>query len=86
MTGQFCVHHFLTLADQTFENVVESELKQGQVVNSSCFRMLLDMVKLSLIKAESSKAKFSLSLFVLFSCCSRYVAFVELIHLNDLLV
>ena len=31
------------------------------------------------------KAQLSLSLFVLFSCRSRYIAFVELIHLDDLL-
>ena len=30
-------------------------------------------------------AQFSLSLFVLYSGCSRYIAFVELIHLDDLL-
>ena len=29
--------------------------------------------------------RISLSSFVLFSCCSRYVAFVEFIHLNDLI-
>ena len=37
-------------------------------------------------KSECGTAKLSLSLFVLFSSCSWYVAFVELIHLNDLLV
>ena len=35
-------------------------------------------------KSECSIAQLRLSLFILFSCCSRYVAFVELIHLNDL--
>ena len=60
-------------------------LKQDRVFNSSGFKMLLDMVKLSLIKSECSTAQLSLSLFVLFFCCNRYVAFVELINLNDLL-
>ena len=36
-------------------------------------------------KSESDTAQLSLSLFVLLYCCSRYVAFVELIHHNDLL-
>ena len=35
--------------------------------------------------SECSTDQLSLSLFVLLSKCSRYVAFVELIHLNDLL-
>ena len=35
--------------------------------------------------AELGQAQLNHSLFVLCSCCSRYVAFVELIHLNDLL-
>ena len=38
------------------------------------------------LKSECGTGKLSLSLFVLFSCCSRYVAFFNLIHLNDLLV
>ena len=38
------------------------------------------------LKSECGTAKLSLPLFVLFSCCSRYVAFVDLINLNDLLV
>ena len=50
--------------------------KQDQVVNSLGSKMLL----------EFGIAQLSLSLCVLFSCCSRYVAFLELIHLNDLLV
>ena len=36
-------------------------------------------------KSKCVTAKLSLSLCVLFSWCSWYVAFVELIHLNDLL-
>ena len=36
-------------------------------------------------KSVCGTVKLSLSLFVLFSCCSCYVAFVKLIHLNDLL-
>ena len=35
--------------------------------------------------SECGTAQLSLPLFVLCSCCSRYVVFVELIHLNDLL-
>ena len=34
---------------------------------------------------ECGTTQFSLVLFVLYSCCSRSVAFVKLIHLNDLL-
>ena len=37
------------------------------------------------LKSEFGTAKLSLPLFVWFSCCSRYVVFVKLIHLNDLL-
>ena len=51
------------------------EKKQDRVVNPSGFKMLL----------ECRTALLSLSLFVLFSCCSRYVAFVKLIDLNGLL-
>ena len=36
-----------------------------------------------LFSSECSTAQFSHLLFVSFSCCSRYVAFVELIHLSD---
>ena len=61
-------------------------VKQDRVVNSSGFKMLLDMVvKLSLTKSECGTAQLTLSLFVLLSCCNRFVVFVELIHLNDLL-
>ena len=35
--------------------------------------------------SECGTAQLSLSLFILFSYCSRYVAFVKLINLNDLL-
>ena len=35
--------------------------------------------------SEGETAQPSLLLFAFFSCCSRYVTFVELIHLNDLL-
>ena len=35
-------------------------------------------------KPECGTAQLSHLLIVLFSCCSRYVAFFELIHLNDL--
>ena len=38
------------------------------------------------LKSKCGAAKLSLPLFVLFSCYSRYVAFVELIDLNVLLV
>ena len=35
--------------------------------------------------SECGPAQYSLLLLVFHSCCSRYVAFVELIHLEDLL-
>ena len=38
------------------------------------------------LKSECGTAKLSLPLFVLFSCLSRYVVFVEHILLNDILV
>ena len=38
------------------------------------------------LKSECVTAKLSLPIFNLFSCCSRYVVFVELIDLNALLV
>ena len=37
------------------------------------------------LKSKCGTAKLSLPLFLLFSCCSRYVAFVKLIHFNFLL-
>ena len=43
------------------------------------------MIQLGTDKFKCGTAHLSLSLFVLFSCFSIYVAFVELIHLNDLL-
>ena len=38
------------------------------------------------LKSECGTAKFSLPFFVLFSCCSRYVVFVGLIHIDDHIV
>ena len=38
-----------------------------------------------LFNSACGTAKLSHPLFVLFSCCTRYVAFFELIHLNDLI-
>ena len=37
----------------------------------------------SLLRSECSIAQLSLQLFVIFSCCSRYVGFFDLIHVND---
>ena len=48
---------------------------QDRGVNSLGYKMLL----------EFGIAQLSLSLCVLFSCCSRYVAFIDVIHLDDLL-
>ena len=48
--------------------------------------LLLLMTLSMLLKSECGTAKLSLPLFFLFSWCSRYVAFVEVINLNVLLV
>ena len=39
----------------------------------------------SFFRSECGIVQFTLVLFVLFSCCSSYVGFIDLVHLNDLI-
>ena len=50
-------------------------------MTSSSMRFL----KSNFSNSKCGTAQIRLLLFVFYSCCNRYVAFVELIHLNDLL-
>ena len=67
------------------------KIRGGGALNSECGTAQFSQknggggIFFSLSNSEYGTAQFSHPLFVSISCCSRYVAFVELIHLNDLI-